>query len=67
MMTELVGWDRATVFMSVGPLWKEHRRNFSRLFGTKGAVSKFYALEMYEARRLMRNILTSNNLVDHIR
>ncbi|KAH8073380.1 cytochrome P450 [Cristinia sonorae] len=68
MLCEMVGWDRITVFMSPDAVWKEHRKNFSKLFGSKAAVAKFYGVEMFEVRRFMRNILREKDkLQDHIR
>ncbi|TCD66168.1 hypothetical protein EIP91_001722 [Steccherinum ochraceum] len=68
MITNIAGWNRATVFMPVSDLWKEHRRNFSRLFGTKTLFSKFYGDEILETRKFMRNLLHApDKLDDHIR
>ncbi|THH15045.1 hypothetical protein EUX98_g9525 [Antrodiella citrinella] len=68
MVSELVGWDQITVLMPANTLWKEHRRNFNKLFGTKKTIQKFYGLEIYETRRFMRNMLrTTDKLEDHIR
>ncbi|THH33199.1 hypothetical protein EUX98_g986 [Antrodiella citrinella] len=68
MAGELVGWDQITVLMSVDSLWKEHRRNFSKLFGTKKAMEKFHGIEIFETRRFMRNMLRpSGKLEDHVR
>lgn len=57
MMVDLVGYDKLTVFMKVGPVWREHRKNFSKLFGSKAAVEKFWGIEVYQARKFMRNLL----------
>ena len=68
MITDLVGWDQTTVLMPTDNLWKEHRRNFSRLFGTKTTVAKFFSIEIFEARRFMRNLLREKDkLEDHVR
>ncbi|TCD66167.1 hypothetical protein EIP91_001721 [Steccherinum ochraceum] len=68
MITDLVGWDQTTVFMPIDSLWKEHRKNFSRLFGTKTTMAKFFSMEVFEARRFMRNILREKDkLEDHVR
>lgn len=57
MLVDLVGYDRLTVWMPVDTVWKEHRKYFYKLFGTKAAVSKFFDMEVLEARRFMRNLL----------
>ncbi|TCD64628.1 hypothetical protein EIP91_003830 [Steccherinum ochraceum] len=57
MMCDLVGWDQTTVFMPANQVWREHRKNMSRLFGSKAAVGKFFGIELLGARKLMRRIL----------
>lgn len=65
MISDLVGWKQTTVFMPTDNLWKEHRRNFSRLIGTKTTMSKFFSMEIFEARRFMRNILREEDKMEH--
>ena len=68
MMTDLVGYDQLTVFMQTTPAWKEHRRNFSRLFGSKAAMEKFWDIEIFQVRKFMRNLLREPKLLHkHVR
>ncbi|TCD69399.1 hypothetical protein EIP91_007746 [Steccherinum ochraceum] len=57
MAVDLVGYDETTVFMPTNLMWKEHRRNYSKLFGTRAAMEKFFEMEVLGARRMMRAIL----------
>lgn len=58
------GWSRATALLN-GSDWKDHRRYFARLFGTKQLMSRFFGLEVKEARRFIRNILRDPEDLDH--
>ncbi|THH27951.1 hypothetical protein EUX98_g6235 [Antrodiella citrinella] len=48
MIVHLVGWDRATVHMEPDNLWRDRRRNFCRLFGTRTLMQKFDGVQIYE-------------------
>ena len=58
------GWTQLTA-MHNGPLWKDHRRFMSHLFGTRQLMQNFYALEIKEMRKLLRNICNSPDDLDH--
>ncbi|TCD64629.1 hypothetical protein EIP91_003831 [Steccherinum ochraceum] len=57
MAIDLIGWDRVTVLMPPNAVWKEHRRSYAKLFGSKAATAKFASMEVTEAKTLMKNIL----------
>ena len=61
---DLSGWIRGTALLN-GPGWRDHRRNFSRLIGTRLLMSKFFPIEIMEARKFMRNILRDPDNLDH--
>ena len=68
MMNKFVGWDRTTVMMPANDLWKEHRRNFSRLFGSRSTMQKFHGTQVHATRRLMFRIMQRpQELASHIR
>ena len=68
MITKLAGWDQITVLMPADQLWRDHRRNFSRLFGTRTLMQKFHSVQVFETRRFMRGLMQEpDKLDDHIR
>lgn len=68
MVQDLVGWKNITVHMDANELWRSHRRNFNKLFGTRTLMSKFAGIQLFETRRFALHLLQSpEKLDDHIR
>ncbi|TCD66583.1 hypothetical protein EIP91_001140 [Steccherinum ochraceum] len=68
MITEIAGWNQATVFMPPNAEWKDQRKHFSRMFGTRTLMAKWQDTQMWETRRFVRNVMRKPEaLEDHIR
>jgi len=54
--------------MDCNDRFRQYRKLFYRLFGTRNSVAAFHSIEEEETRRFLRNVLWGpENLVDHIR
>jgi hypothetical protein len=58
MAGELCGWDRPLVMHHYDEGFKEFRRCFFKLFGTRQNLEEFYPVFEEEAHKLMKHILT---------
>lgn len=59
MAGELCGWDRPLVMHHYDDTFKEFRRYFFKLFGTRQSLEAFYPLFESEGHVLMRRILAA--------
>jgi len=57
MAGELCGWNRPLVMHQYDDVFKEFRRAFFQLFGTRQTLEEFYPLFESEAHILMKRIL----------
>lgn len=65
---EMVGWKNSLALLPYGERFREYRRFFHRLIGSKTQVQKFHSLIELETRKFLRNVLQSSDSVeDHIR
>ena len=68
MAGELCGWDRPIVMHHYDDTFKEFRRYFFKLFGTRQSLEEFYPLFEAESHLLIRRILAApQDLPIHIR
>lgn len=68
MSTELVGWQDGVMFMSYTEPFKQSRRHFSHIMGSKSAVDNYHELIESENRKFLRRLLqTPQDVHEHIR
>lgn len=68
MSGELVGWKDGTTFLSYTEKFKQARRYFSQVMGTKSIVKNHHELIEVENRKFLRRLLqTPEHVHEHIR
>ena len=69
MASDLVGLDKGgLLFMNYNDQFRQYRKHFHRLFGSKDNISKFYSIEVEETRQFLSNVLRKpEELAQHIR
>ncbi|KAF7979163.1 hypothetical protein HWV62_43423 [Athelia sp. TMB] len=65
---ELSGWRDALVLLRYGPAFKEYRRYFHQLIGTKSSMENFYPIEEYETAKFLQRVAAKpEDLSAHVR
>ncbi|KZP25607.1 cytochrome P450 [Athelia psychrophila] len=65
---ELTGWREALILMQYGPKFKEHKRYFHQLIGSKQSMANFLPMEEYETARFLQKVAAKpEDLSDHVR
>ncbi|KZP14482.1 cytochrome P450, partial [Athelia psychrophila] len=65
---ELTGWREALILMQYGPKFKEHKRYFHQLIGSKQSMANFLPMEEYETARFLQRVAAKpEDLSDHVR
>ncbi|KAI6123760.1 cytochrome P450 [Pisolithus croceorrhizus] len=54
---ELVGWKDSLILLPYGDRFREHRRNFHRVLGSRPAVSVYYPIEEEETHKFLQHVL----------
>lgn len=68
MATDLVGMDKGMLFVNYNDRFRQYRRHFARLFGSRNSTAAFNSIEEEETRQFLRNVLNKpDDLVKHIR
>ncbi|KAG1855207.1 cytochrome P450 [Suillus subalutaceus] len=68
MAGELVGWKDSLPFLPYGDLFRQHRRNFHRVIGSRAAVDVYNVVEEVETHRFLKRVLAEpDQLQEHIR
>ena len=68
MASDLVGFGKALFFLNCNDRFRQYRKLFYRLFGTRSSTAAFNSIEEEETRRFVRSVLQKpEGLVDHIR
>ena len=63
-----VGWEHSLGLSQYNDRFRAHRKNMSRIIGSKTTAAQFAELQEAEAARYLRHMLDSpENLLDHIR
>ncbi|KAF9237437.1 cytochrome P450 [Melanogaster broomeanus] len=68
MGCDLVGWKDGILFVNQGERFRQYRKHFHRLFGSRSSTATFNPIEEEETRRFLCNVLEQpDNLAAHIR
>ena len=65
MLAKIVGWAQTTFFLPVDKEWRDHRRNFTKLLGTRALMQKFHSMQVKETRKFMRDLMRNPERLDH--
>ncbi|EGN99070.1 hypothetical protein SERLA73DRAFT_181861, partial [Serpula lacrymans var. lacrymans S7.3] len=57
MAGELIGWKNTSIFLRYGETFREHRRNFHRLIGSRALMQKFDPVVEQFTRRFLQDVL----------
>ncbi|KIK30866.1 hypothetical protein PISMIDRAFT_20892 [Pisolithus microcarpus 441] len=65
---ELVGWRDTLVLLPYGDRFREYRRNFHRVIGSRAAMSVYSAIEEEETHKFLQRVLAKpTDLSAHVR
>lgn len=68
MASDLVGLSKGMLFINYNDRFRQYRKLFSRLFGSRSSTAAFNSIEEEETRHFLRNVLQKpDGLVSHIR
>ena len=68
MASDLVGLSKGMLFIDYNDRFRQYRKLFYRLFGSRNNTSVFNSIEEEETRRFLCNVLRKpEDLVNHIR
>ena len=68
MASDLVGLDKGMLFINYTDRFRQYRRHFYRLFGSKSSTAKFNSIEEEETCRFLSKVLRKpEELAHHIR
>lgn len=68
MAYELVGLTKSMLFMGCNDRFRQYRKLFSHLIGSRNATAAFNSIEEEETRRFLCNVLRRpDDLAGHIR
>ncbi|KIJ70462.1 hypothetical protein HYDPIDRAFT_79110 [Hydnomerulius pinastri MD-312] len=65
---ELVGWKNTLVLLPYGDRFREYRKNFARVIGSRAAMDSYHPIEEIETHRFLQRILAKPaELQGHVR
>ncbi|KAF8843183.1 cytochrome P450 [Paxillus ammoniavirescens] len=65
---ELVGWKNTLVLLPYGDRFREYRKNFARVIGSRAAMDTFHPVEEIETHRFLQRVLAKPaELSQHVR
>ncbi|KAG0702309.1 cytochrome P450 [Suillus ampliporus] len=65
---ELVGWKHTLVLLPYGNSFREYRKNFHRVIGSRAALDTYHPIEEIETHRFLKRVLAKpDQLQAHIR
>ncbi|KAG2033233.1 cytochrome P450 [Suillus americanus] len=68
MAGELVGWKESLPFLPYGDRFRQYRRNFHRVIGSRAAVDVYSEIEEVETHRFLKRVLAKpDQLQEHVR
>ena len=68
MACDLVGFSKGMLFINCDDRFRQYRKLFYRLLGTRNSTAAFNPIEEEETRRFLRNVLLKpEDLANHIR
>lgn len=68
MASDLVGWSQGLLFINCNDRFRQYRKLFYRLFGSRNSTAIFNPIEEEETRRFLCNVLRKpDDLAHHIR
>ncbi|KAG2360788.1 cytochrome P450 [Suillus spraguei] len=68
MAGELVGWKDSLPFLPYGDRFRQQRRNFHKVIGSRAAVDVYNEIEEVETRRFLKRVLAKpDQLQEHVR
>ncbi|KAG1800179.1 cytochrome P450 [Suillus subaureus] len=68
MAGELVGWKDSLPFLPYGNRFRQQRKNFHRIIGSRAAVDVYNVVEEVETRRFLKRVLAKpDQLQEHVR
>ena len=68
MLTSPGGFRDTFVLLQNGPVFKEYRRYFHQLLGSKSSMEKFFPIEEYETAKFLQRVAAKpEDLSAHVR
>ena len=65
---ELVGWKNTLVLLPYGDRFREYRKNFARVIGSRAAMDTYHPIEEIETHRFLQRVLAKPaELSQHVR
>ena len=65
---ELVGWKNTLVLLPYGDRFREYRKNFARVIGSRAAMESYHPIEESETHRFLQRVLAKPaELSQHVR
>ncbi|KIL00286.1 hypothetical protein PAXRUDRAFT_821829 [Paxillus rubicundulus Ve08.2h10] len=65
---ELVGWKNTLVLLPYGDRFREYRKNFARVIGSRAAMDTYHPVEEMETHRFLQRVLAKPaELSQHVR
>ncbi|KAF8558813.1 cytochrome P450 [Imleria badia] len=65
---ELVGWKNTFVLLPYGDRFREYRKNFARMIGSRAAMESYHPIEESETHRFLQRVLAKPaELSQHVR
>jgi hypothetical protein len=65
---ELVGWKHTLVLLPYGDHFREYRKNFARVIGSRAAMDTYHPIEEIETHRFLKRVLAKPaELSQHVR
>ncbi|KAG1753726.1 cytochrome P450 [Suillus paluster] len=65
---ELVGWKHTLVLLPYGDVFREYRKNFHRVIGSRAALDTYHPIEEIETHRFLKRVLAKpDQLQAHVR
>lgn len=65
---ELVGWKNTLVLLPYGDRFREYRKNFARVIGSRAAMDTYHPIELAETHRFLQRVLAKPaELARHVR
>ena len=65
---ELVGWKHTLVLLPYGDRFREYRKNFARVIGSRAVMDAYHPIEQVETHRFLQRVLAKPaQLAQHVR